>query len=561
MKESGRYDTIIVGAGSTGCALGARLAEDPSRSVLIVEAGKRFGGIENYPDDMKFARSTAAAMPGHPNAWSMMGELIPGTSFPVSRGKVLGGSSATNGAIFLRSNPDDYDGWARLGNSEWSYEKVLPYLIKQETDRDFGATAIHGGTGPIPVNRWGKNDLAPVSEAFAEACVGAGHAWDDDMNSPDSTGVGLLPFNAVDGIRQNAAVCYLEPIAGRSNLTIMDEALVHRVVFDGYRAVGVEVSRPGEGLIRLSADEVVLCAGALKSPQLLMLSGIGPSNVLKPLGIDVVHESPYVGQNFIDHPFANLKYRTDKYIPNAGKRPFSEVALNFDPDSSGTAELRIYAQLYTHMNMLFGIFHGQGMSDRLRATGNAVAHLGSTLRSLRGTSLKALKNEVSERGDLNIGPSLGTVDSRGQLSISSTDPAASPVIEFRYMSEPKDLERMRFGVRTAVELMNRPEFQRLKPEVTTAPSRDELRNDAELNKWILAHLSTSFHASGTCKMGPHSDETAVVDQYGSVRGVDGLRVIDISILPTIPRRPTNATAVMLGERASAFMQATSQSAH
>jgi choline dehydrogenase-like flavoprotein len=257
----------------------------------------------------------------------------------------------------------------------------------------------------------------------------------------------------------------------------------------------------------------------------------------------------------MDHPFTKLSYHTDQYIPNAGRRPFSEVGLNFDPDSSGEAEVRIYATLYTRMNLLFGVFHGQGVAARLKATAAAMAHPIGTFRGLWGSSLKALRSEVAERRDLSIGPSLGIVESRGRLRISSTDPNASPIMEFRYMSEPKDLERMRSGVRTAVEIMHRREFQRLKPQINTAPSSEELGDDVALNEWILAHLTTSFHTCGTCKMGPESDETAVVDQYGSVRGVENLRVVDLSILPTITRRPTNATAVMLGERASAFMQA------
>ena len=341
------------------------LSEDSSLSVLLLEAGKDFGPIEGYPRELAQANLSAFSVPGNPHSWPLMAHLTPDLTYPITRGKLVGGSSAVNGAVFLRGHQADYDSWSASGSPEWSYEKVLPFLKRQETDLDFGETDIHGGSGPIPVGRSDKADLTPVSEAFVEACLALDYKWDIDMNGRATGGVGLVPHNTVGGVRQNVATHYLEPAKTRRNLTVIAEALVHRVVFQGARATGVEASWGGSTRT-FSGDEIVLCCGAIKTPQLLMLSGIGPREVLRRLGIDIVYESPYVGKNLMDHPGIHLFYRTEKYQPEPGPTPLSEVAGNFQVANSGDAEVRIYPFLYSRTNQLLGVFRSQPIATKMR---------------------------------------------------------------------------------------------------------------------------------------------------------------------------------------------------
>jgi choline dehydrogenase-like flavoprotein len=283
-----------------------------------------------------------------------------------------------------------------------------------------------------------------------------------------------------------------------------------------------------------------------------MLSGIGPPEQLKALRIEVLQGAPSVGENLMDHPSAKLSYRTSQYTPEPGPRPVAEVAGNFDVEDKNMGEMRIYPFIYNRMNQLFGLFRGRDPRKWIRAAallGNPVG----TARGLWGISLNALRGEVAERHDLTLSCSLGIEASRGRLSLRTTNPADPPVIDFCYMSEAADRRAMRDGVRLAVEITNTSDFRKLEPVFTVRPSDAELRDDSMLDKWILKHLASSYHSSGTCRMGDDHDDSSVVDGYCRVLGVDGLRVVDLSILPRITRRPTNATALMLGERAAEFI--------
>lgn len=548
MTEAESYDVIVVGAGTAGCALAARLSEDEARRVLLLEAGPDYPSLDEFPVELSRARSMAATFPGHPNSWNFVGKLSPERSqYPLARGKVVGGSSSVNGTYFVRARPADFDNWAALGNPLWSYEQVLPFFRKSENDLDV-VNEFHGQDGPVPVARPRPDQLRPVSQEFVQACLDAGFPEDPDKNAPDPEGVGPVTRNCVNGIRMNTAVCYLAPIRGRQNLTVLGQTLVRRVLFERTRAVGVEAEREGRP-VTYRGDEIVLSAGGFTSPHLLMLSGIGPADALRKHGIDVVHDSPAVGQGAKDHPSLHVSFQ----VRDDGDRlpddfmVFQTTLNHTAPGSDSVSDVQITCGAASYGAMLRAV---PGASGKRAGLPSYLKRPRATLSALSKLPARLVLTEARMQDNLMLLCSLDAEKSSGEIFLKSADPTEAPGINLNYLSEPADIPRIVANLRVATELLRSPGFKRLGLK-RVSPADDDLVSDDALESWIRSNLSTSLHTHSTARMGPASDTASVVDQHCRVHGVEGLRVVDISIIPAVRRGPA-ATAVMIGERAAAL---------
>jgi choline dehydrogenase len=510
VPEDYAYDVVVVGAGSAGAILAARLSESPTRRVLLLEAGPDYPTLESLPDKLKHGYITAADILPSDHDWHFVGRPSPEAEpMRVPRGKVTGGSSAVNGEIFLRGIADDFDAWAASGNDLWSFASVLPFYCALEHDLDFDAP-YHGRSGPIPVRRWRPDQWLRPQTAFYEACLAAGFADSPDHNAPGASGVGAIPLNTLDGVRWSTQLGYLNPARSRPNLSILPDCTAVRIVLEGRRAVALDVQHANEHR-RVEAGEIVLSAGAIGSPHLLMLSGIGPADQLRQAGVRPVVDLPGVGQNLRDHPhvYATWQPRADHVMDPT--LPRYQVALRYTAPGS---------HLRNDMQILMVSF-ATGRVDR---GGDGVTPVGITLQPVL---------------NLSVG--------HGELRLQSPDPGTQPSIDFDFLREAFDRQRLRGSLRMCVELAGDAAFGTILGQ-RIAPADDILASDAELDAWMAREVTTTNHLSGTCKMGPPSDPGAAVDQAGRVHGIDGLRVADASIMPDCVRANTNATAMMIGER-------------
>jgi choline dehydrogenase len=513
-----RYDVIIIGAGSAGSTLAARLSEDPGRSVLLLEAGPDYPEFDQLPDDLKWGGNFLMSAFG-PHNWGYVATTTPQQPdlIPVPRGKATGGSSAINAQFLLRGVPEDYDNWAAWGNGEWAFTKVFPYFRKLETDLDFGGD-FHGSNGPIPVRRLTREEMLPHAQAFYAAGLAAGFPECPDQNHPESTGIGPTPSNNRDGVRVSTALAYLERARHRLNFTIRAHVLARRLRFDGQRARGVEAESGGERFT-VEGDQIVLSAGAIASPHLLLLSGVGPAEHLQSLGIDVVHDLPGVGQNLRDHPYVLILFRSTGQAPDLGPTAV-QVILRYTAEGStmrNDMQIGPLALDSAHMPPDSPIARGEPCFGMYAAIHNAV--------------------------------------SIGELKLTSRDPQVQPALDYRYLSDPWDRERLRKAVRLALRVCEHRAFKAIIREQVSLTDAD-LASDAALDAWLLGNIGMAgFHSAGTCKMGPAADPMAVVNQFCHVHGLEGLRVVDASVMPDVIRANTNATTVMIAERVADWIKA------
>ena len=540
MTRARSFDTIVVGAGSAGCVLANRLSADPDRSVLLVEAGgKDRNPLFRLP--MLMGRLFHSGIYN----WRYHTEPVPdlgGRSLYWPRGKVLGGSSTINGMVYVRGNRHDYDRWAQMGLAGWSYDDVLPAFRHSEghVERD---DAYHGTGGELTVCR-ARGDN-PLFDTFLEAGRQAGWPVNDDFNGAEQEGFGRYDFTIRRGKRCSTSTAFLRPVRHRRNLAIATDCLVRRVVVDGSRATGIEVAQGAETRTIRAQREVILCGGTVNTPQILMLSGIGPADELKRHGIPVIHELPGVGRNLQDHVDCVIAYTCTQPITlyrnlRADRLTGSVIAgMLFGRGIATTFPYEAGAFLKTRTEMVSPDIQVHFM-PALEATANL--HIPNPF--------KKAPVEETHGFSLRVGPIVP--ESRGWIGLRSADPAAPALIQPNYLQDEADRRTTIAGIRMVREVIAQPAFDAVRGR-ELAPG-EAVRSDEELTAWLRANAVTTFHPVGTCRMG--TDPMAVVDARLKVHGIEGLRVADASVMPVITSGNTNAAAIMIGEKAAAFIRET-----
>jgi choline dehydrogenase len=520
------YDYVVVGGGSAGCVVASRLSEDAQRSVLLLEAGG-----EDSKQEIHVPAAFSKLFKSEVD-WAYYTEPEPHANHRKlywPRGKMLGGSSSINAMIYIRGNRRDYDQWAALGNEGWSFNDVLPYFKKAQ-HQERGASEYHGVGGPLNVAE--LRDPNPLSQAFIDASIELGIPRNPDFNGAEQDGVGYYQVTQKNGQRCSTAVAYLKPARSRANLVVTTHAQATRLLFDGKRVIGVAYQQHGEAKEARANKEVIVCGGAINSPQLLLLSGIGAAAQLQAHGINVVMDLPGVGQNLQDHPAFAVTYRCAQPITLAS----AETIVNL---------------------LKFLLFKKGPLTSNIAESGSFV----KTKPDLAMPDLQyhfapvyfmehGFENPPKEHG-FTLGVTLLHPQSRGQITLRSSDPLAPAKIEGNYFSDDgADLNTMVEGVKLARKIAQAQAFTPYRSHEVW-PGSDKT-SDAAIADFVRAHFQTLYHPVGTCKMG--RDPLAVVDDHLRVHGVEGLRVADASIMPTLVGGNTNAPTIMIGERVADFIR-------